>query len=329
MRRPVRRSWCSTGGAGRWPGAQVSRPVPRRRSRQRCPIRQLAEEIIQVSTDSGVAGVCAVGATRHAGYLARRARRSSSPLPRCPRCSRSLLWSSSGAGSLTSRAAGAGRPARASAECRGRFACRRSVQGARHPGTKRSGYCDSGSDGGAGRRSPRGPDHRAGHRTGATPRSPRGGARGQRSQTGAGGVRTLDPGGHPRTRGPGARRAFHASGTLRARNQRTNRRHRGIHRRARARLAGEHRGPVDLSSFADEVLAPIDRAESAGTLLETLHAWLAGDPSQPAPSAFEFTGTLSGTASSASRNSGRDVDSVDAQTELWLALKARGLRDES
>jgi DNA-binding PucR family transcriptional regulator len=89
--------------------------------------------------------------------------------------------------------------------------------------------------------------------------------------------------------------------------------------------------PSYLSSFADAVLAPIDRAGNAGTLLETLHAWLAEGRSVAACSERlrVHRHTVRNRIQHITRLLGRDVDSVDAQTELWLALKARGLRDES
>lgn len=89
--------------------------------------------------------------------------------------------------------------------------------------------------------------------------------------------------------------------------------------------------PAYLHSFADAVLAPLDRDGNGQTLIETLHAWLAEGRSVEGCS--ERLGvhrhTVRNRIQRVTQLLGRGVESVDAQTELWLALKARGLRDES
>jgi purine catabolism regulator len=89
--------------------------------------------------------------------------------------------------------------------------------------------------------------------------------------------------------------------------------------------------PAYLNAFADAVLGPIDGAENGETLIETLHAWLAEGRSVEGCS--ERLGvhrhTVRNRIQRVTQLLGRGVESVDAQTELWLALKARGLRDES
>lgn len=84
-----------------------------------------------------------------------------------------------------------------------------------------------------------------------------------------------------------------------------------------------------LDSFADAVLGPIEATGNGAVLLETLHVWLAERRS------LEACAVRMGVHRHTVRNrihritqvTGRDLDSVDAQTELWLALKARGFRD--
>lgn len=87
--------------------------------------------------------------------------------------------------------------------------------------------------------------------------------------------------------------------------------------------------PAYLATFADAVLAPLDEAENGQTLVETLHAWLSEGRSVEGCS--ERLGvhrhTVRNRIQRVTQLLGRSVESVDAQTELWLALKARGLRD--
>lgn len=88
--------------------------------------------------------------------------------------------------------------------------------------------------------------------------------------------------------------------------------------------------PADyLESFADAALAPIEHARGGETLLHTLHIWLLEGRS------VEATAERAGVHRHTVRNRmqriaqliGYDPDGIDAQTELWLALKARGHRD--
>lgn len=89
--------------------------------------------------------------------------------------------------------------------------------------------------------------------------------------------------------------------------------------------------PTYLRLFADAVLAPLDSDGNGQTLMETLHAWLAEGRSVEGCS--ERLGvhrhTVRNRIQRVTQLLGRGVESVDAQTELWLALKARGMRDES
>ncbi|MFG2525178.1 PucR family transcriptional regulator [Streptomyces sp. NPDC048527] len=84
-----------------------------------------------------------------------------------------------------------------------------------------------------------------------------------------------------------------------------------------------------LTAFADAVLAPIDALPNGDVLLTTLHTWLIENRS------IEACAVRLGVHRHTIRNrvlrltqvTGRSLDSVDTQTELWLALKARGFRD--
>lgn len=85
-----------------------------------------------------------------------------------------------------------------------------------------------------------------------------------------------------------------------------------------------------LDSFADAALAPIEHARGGEVLLQTLHTWLLERRS------VEATAERMGVHRHTVRNRiqrieqllGHDLDGIDAQTELWLALKARGFREE-
>lgn len=89
--------------------------------------------------------------------------------------------------------------------------------------------------------------------------------------------------------------------------------------------------PSYLESFAAATLEPILRARGGEELLRTLHAWLIERRS------IETTAERMGVHRHTVRNrmqrvaqlTGHDLDSIDTQTELWLALKARGFGDES
>ncbi|MGF4045133.1 helix-turn-helix domain-containing protein [Paenarthrobacter nitroguajacolicus] len=84
-----------------------------------------------------------------------------------------------------------------------------------------------------------------------------------------------------------------------------------------------------LESFSSAVLAPIEKSRGGEALLNTLHTWLLERRS------VEATAERMGVHRHTVRNrmqrivqiTGHDLDGIDAQTELWLALKVRGFRD--
>ncbi|MCP2046672.1 UNVERIFIED_ORG: purine catabolism regulator [Paenarthrobacter nicotinovorans] len=84
-----------------------------------------------------------------------------------------------------------------------------------------------------------------------------------------------------------------------------------------------------LESFSAAVLAPIETSRGGEALLRTLHTWLLERRS------IEATAERMGVHRHTIRNrmqrivqiTGHDLDGIDAQTELWLAFKARGFRD--
>jgi purine catabolism regulator len=86
-----------------------------------------------------------------------------------------------------------------------------------------------------------------------------------------------------------------------------------------------------LESFSTAVLAPIENSRGGEALLRTLHTWLLERRS------IEATAERMGVHRHTVRNrmqrivqiTGHDLDGIDAQTELWLALKARGFRDSA
>jgi purine catabolism regulator len=88
--------------------------------------------------------------------------------------------------------------------------------------------------------------------------------------------------------------------------------------------------PEYLEAFADATLGPIGRARGGHDLLVTLHTWLTERRS------IEATGDRLGVHRHTVRNriqriaqlTGHDLDGIDAQTELWLALKARGFQPD-
>lgn len=83
-----------------------------------------------------------------------------------------------------------------------------------------------------------------------------------------------------------------------------------------------------LESFSSAVLSPIENSRGGEALLDTLHAWLLERRS------VEATAERMGVHRHTVRNrmqrivqiTGHDLDGIDAQTELWLALKVRGFR---
>lgn len=84
-----------------------------------------------------------------------------------------------------------------------------------------------------------------------------------------------------------------------------------------------------LASFADAVLSPLEEADGTGALVDTLHAWLAEQRSiaDCATRLGVHRHTVRNRIQRATQLLGRSLDDVETQTELWLALKARGTRD--
>jgi purine catabolism regulator len=84
-----------------------------------------------------------------------------------------------------------------------------------------------------------------------------------------------------------------------------------------------------LESFSTAALAPIEHSRGGESLLRTLHTWLLEHRS------IEATAERMGVHRHTVRNriqriaqvTGHDLDGIDTQTELWLALKARGYSD--
>lgn len=87
--------------------------------------------------------------------------------------------------------------------------------------------------------------------------------------------------------------------------------------------------PDYLESFADAALAPIERARGGDTLLRTLHTWLVERRSVEATAERldVHRHTVRNRIQRIAQLTGHGLDGIDAQTELWLALKARGFRD--
>ena len=89
--------------------------------------------------------------------------------------------------------------------------------------------------------------------------------------------------------------------------------------------------PDYLRSFSDAVLAPIDAAANGPALLSTLHAWFTEERS--VVGCAERLGihrhTVRHRIERITQLLGRSPEGVDTQTELWLALKARGIRDDA
>ncbi len=80
-----------------------------------------------------------------------------------------------------------------------------------------------------------------------------------------------------------------------------------------------------LEAFADATLGVLERARGGESLLDTLHTWLSERRS------IDATAERMGVHRHTVRNRiqrialliGHDIDGIDVQTELWLALKAR------
>ncbi|MFT4262070.1 MAG: PucR family transcriptional regulator ligand-binding domain-containing protein [Nocardioides sp.] len=88
--------------------------------------------------------------------------------------------------------------------------------------------------------------------------------------------------------------------------------------------------PDFLRSFSDAVLAPLDAAENSDALIATLHAWFAEERSvaECADRLGVHRHTVRHRLQRIAQLLGRSPETVDAQTELWLALKARGISED-
>ncbi len=84
--------------------------------------------------------------------------------------------------------------------------------------------------------------------------------------------------------------------------------------------------PDYLTAFADAALGAIEQSRGGDALLTTLHVWLIEHRSIEATA--ERMGvhrhTVRNRIQRAAQLTGHDLDSIDTQTELWLALKVRG-----
>ncbi len=84
--------------------------------------------------------------------------------------------------------------------------------------------------------------------------------------------------------------------------------------------------PAYLEAFSSAALDPILRARGGEDLLRTLHTWLVERRSIEAAS--ERMGvhrhTVRNRIQKVAQLTGHDLDNIDTQTELWLAMKARG-----
>ncbi|MFT4214338.1 MAG: helix-turn-helix domain-containing protein [Microbacterium sp.] len=85
--------------------------------------------------------------------------------------------------------------------------------------------------------------------------------------------------------------------------------------------------PELLEAFADAALLPVERARGGQTLLRTLHTWLTESRSIEATASrmSVHRHTVRNHIQRIAQLTGHDLDSIDTQTELWLALKVRGL----
>lgn len=89
--------------------------------------------------------------------------------------------------------------------------------------------------------------------------------------------------------------------------------------------------PEYLEAFSAATLDPIERSRGGEELLRTLHTWLVERRSIEATSErmSVHRHTVRNRIQRVAQLTGHDLDSIDAQTELWLAFKARGFRDEA
>ncbi|MDS2173899.1 PucR family transcriptional regulator [Nesterenkonia sp. CL21] len=85
--------------------------------------------------------------------------------------------------------------------------------------------------------------------------------------------------------------------------------------------------PEYLAAFSAGVLAPIESSAQGEVLLETLHVWLREGRSLEACAARlgVHRHTVRNRIHRVMQLTGSSLDTTDAQTELWLALKARGM----
>lgn len=89
--------------------------------------------------------------------------------------------------------------------------------------------------------------------------------------------------------------------------------------------------PADyLEAFADATLSAVENARGGDALLRTLHTWLTERRSIEATAAIMdvHRHTVRSRIQRIAQLTGQDLDSIDAQTELWLALKARGFHPD-
>lgn len=84
--------------------------------------------------------------------------------------------------------------------------------------------------------------------------------------------------------------------------------------------------PEYLSIFANSVLGVVERASNGAQLLETLETWLTSERSIGAASVALglHRHTIRDRLKRVEEILGKDLNALDTQTELWLALKARG-----
>jgi purine catabolism regulator len=87
--------------------------------------------------------------------------------------------------------------------------------------------------------------------------------------------------------------------------------------------------PAYLEAFAAATLDPILSARGGQELLRTLHTWLAERRSIEATAERMqvHRHTVRNRIQRVAQLVGHDLDNIDAQTELWLALKAHGFRE--
>ncbi|MFF3027580.1 PucR family transcriptional regulator [Microbacterium sp. NPDC057944] len=89
--------------------------------------------------------------------------------------------------------------------------------------------------------------------------------------------------------------------------------------------------PEYLEAFAEATLGAIERSRGGDALLDTLHVWLIERRSIEATAERMqvHRHTVRNRIHRIAQLTGHDLDSIDTQTELWLALKARGFERET